>query len=47
MFCTGNLGPTQYVCVAIKNKILIYELNRTKTHHEKKKVNVFTTKTIT
>uniref|UniRef100_A0A1X7VNS0 non-specific serine/threonine protein kinase n=1 Tax=Amphimedon queenslandica TaxID=400682 RepID=A0A1X7VNS0_AMPQE len=37
LFCTGNLGPTQYICVAIKNKVLIYELSRTKTRYERKK----------
>lgn len=38
IFCTGNLGPTNYVCVAVKNKILIYEINRSKQHYEQKKV---------
>ena len=38
LFCTGNLGPTQYVSVAIKNKVLIYELSRSKTRYERKKV---------
>jgi serine/threonine-protein kinase MRCK len=37
LFCTGNLGPTQYICVAVKDKVLIFELNRTKLRHEKKK----------
>ena len=39
LFCTGNLGPTQYICVAIKDRALIYELSRSKTRYEKKKVN--------
>ena len=38
IFCTGNLGPTNYVCVAIKNRILIYEINRSKLRYEQKKV---------
>ena len=38
LFCSGNLGPTNYVCVAIKNKVLIYEINRSKQHYERKKV---------
>jgi len=37
LFTCGNLGPTWYICVAVKNKVLIYELNRTKVRYEKKK----------
>ena len=39
VFTCGNLGPTWYICVAVKNKVLIYELNRTKVRYEKKKVS--------
>ena len=39
LFTCGNLGPTWYICVAVKNKVLIYELNRTKVRYEKKKVS--------
>ena len=37
LFCTGNLGPTQYICVAVKNRAIIYELSRSKPHYERKK----------
>ena len=42
LFTCGNLGPTWYICVAVKNKVLIYELNRTKVRYEKKKVSLIT-----
>ena len=40
LFCTGNLGPTNYACVAVKNRILIYEINRSKLRYELKKVGL-------
>ena len=38
LFTTGSLGPTVYVCAAVKNKVVILEINRTKQRYEKKKV---------
>ncbi len=40
VFTTGSLGPTVYVCAAVKNKVVILEVNRTKQRYEKKKVPV-------
>ncbi|XP_064397756.1 serine/threonine-protein kinase MRCK alpha-like isoform X2 [Halichondria panicea] len=37
VFTTGSLGPTVYVCAAVKNKVVILEVNRTKQRYEKKK----------
>ena len=39
-FACGVLGPVVYVCVAIKNKVAIYELTpKLKIKYEKKRVS--------
>ena len=46
LFCTGNLGPTQYICVAIKNKAIIYELVHSKQRYLRKKEVMVSSPTI-
>ena len=46
LFCTGNLGPTQYICVAIKNKAIIYELVHSKQRYMRKKEVMVSSPTI-
>ena len=42
LFACGVLGSVVYVCVAIKNKVTIYELTpKIKNKYEKKKVSDF------
>ena len=41
LFTCGNLGPVWYLCVAVKTRVIIYEVNKTKLGYEKKKVGLY------